>query len=51
MAKILLADSRVDPFNNDVDENDAIGGLCDIIRDGLKDSSYNYIADIKVKNE
>jgi len=33
---------------DDVDFNDAIGGLCDIISDGFKSEKYNYLYDIRV---
>lgn len=38
--------------NEGYDEiNDGIGGLCDIIRDGLNHGNYQYIKDIVVLTE
>ena len=36
--------------DEDVERNDAVGGLCDIIREGLNNGCYDYLADIKVKD-
>ena len=35
-------------LDDDFGENEALGGLCDIIRDGLNNKDYKYLKDIKV---
>jgi len=45
--KTYLIEVSVD-VENDVDFNDAVGGLCDIIRDGLMCGKYEYLEDIRV---
>jgi len=37
-----------DKYDLDV-YNDGVGGLADIIRDGLNNPAYDYLADIKIK--